>query len=101
MAISNSVARIVGGSTMRAWLKLPVENFRERQTILKGQNLLNCRADWRGVNVLFVDEFSVVRSEQLVQSDVRLKRAKTITTDYSGGRDERRCLKQGSLQHRR
>lgn len=75
-AISNTAARLLGGDTMYALCKLPLQDLRARRGRLSSRVLKERQLQWRSAAACFVDEVSMVAPEQLLQADVRIRQAK-------------------------
>jgi len=78
LAPSNTAARLLGGDTLHALCKLPFGgvSLSSKQGKLRKLVLQNLRRKWKNTITAFIDEISMVPSDQLLQVDVRLRQAK-------------------------
>ena len=83
--MANNAARLAGGNTMHAFLKLPFKSLREKRARLRGQTLQDFRREWELTRALFIVEFSMVGCEQVYQAEIRAKQAKNNYAEAWGG----------------
>ena len=79
IAPSNAAARLLGGDTMHAMCKLPFGNahLTSKRGRLSKDALGRLRKKWLPVIATYLDELSMVSSDQLLQCDVRMRQAPT------------------------
>ncbi|CAK0894190.1 unnamed protein product, partial [Prorocentrum cordatum] len=85
-APSNSAARLIGGDAIRAVCKLPFGNIsvRDRKARLSVAALEKHRQRWKKARACFIDEVSMVSSDQLHASEVRIREAKDDRKPFGG-----------------
>ena len=85
-APSNSAARLIGGDTIHALCKLPFgqTSIRSKKARLSIPVLGHHRRRWQTARACFIDEVSMVKSNELHAVDVRLKQAKNVTKSFGG-----------------
>ena len=78
LAPSNAAARLLGGDTLHALCKLPFGNARltSKKGRLGSTSLCAHRKTWKNALASYVDEVSMISSDQLLQCDVRMRQAK-------------------------
>ena len=84
-AISNAAARLLRGDTLHALCKLPIAELQQRRGRLSTPVLKRHRERWRTAHAAFIDEISMVASDQLLQADVRTRQAKMVFDLRFGG----------------
>ena len=87
LAPSNAAARLLAGDTIHAVCKLPYGNTRltSKKGRLAKEALTALRKKWRGVLAAYIDEVSMISSDQFAQCDVRMRQAKLEPTKPFGG----------------
>ena len=87
LAPTNAAARLLGGDTMHSLCKLPFGGARltsKKGRLTKGTLRLH-RSTWAQTIAAYVDEVSMISSDQLLQCDVRMRQAKMCMTSPWGG----------------
>ena len=87
LAPSNAAARLLGGDTIHALCKLPFGNARltsKKGRLTKGK-LHQHRRAWSSTIAAYVDEVSMIASDQFHHCDVRLRQAKMNPQQPFGG----------------
>ena len=87
LAPSNAAARLLGGDTLHALCKLPWGKARltSKRGRLQKPTLELHRKTWRSAVAAYIDEISMVPSDQFLQSDVRFRQAKMQPDKRFGG----------------
>lgn len=85
-ALTGVAARLIGGSTLHASLKLPVQKDGKitQMPMLTGNFLRLMRLQWKDIQFLFIDEISMVPYEMLCMIDSRLKQLKNSEEMFGG-----------------
>ncbi|MCP4468649.1 MAG: AAA family ATPase, partial [Halieaceae bacterium] len=87
LAPSNAAARLLGGDTLHALCKLPWGKARltSKKGRLQKSTLELHRKNWRTAVAAYIDEISMVSSDQFLQCDVRFRQAKMQPSHRFGG----------------
>ena len=87
LAPSNAAARLLGGDTLHSLCKLPFGGARltSKKGRLTKQALLVHRRTWSRTIASYLDEISMISSDQLLQCDVRMRQAKMSMDSPFGG----------------
>lgn len=85
-ALTGVAARLIGGSTLHTALKLPVQKDGRitQMPMLTGNFLRLMRLQWKDIQLLFIDEISMVPYEMLCMIDCRLKQLKNSEEMFGG-----------------
>ena len=87
LAPSNAAARLLGGDTLHSLCKLPFGGAKlsSKKGRLTKATLLRHRQTWERTIAAYLDEVSMVASDQFLQCDIRLRQAKLQTHLPFGG----------------
>ena len=87
LAPSNAAARLLGGDTLHSLCKLPFGNARltTKKGRLNTDTLQRMRQKWKTAIAAYLDEVSMVATNQYLQMDVRMRQAKMKSAEKSGG----------------
>ena len=87
LAPSNAAARLLGGDTLHALCRLPFgkATLKSKRGRLGKTSLRSHRQQWDSVVQAFLDEVSMIPSDQLLQCDVRMRQAKMQEQQRFGG----------------
>ena len=86
LAPTNAAARLLGGDTLHSLCKLPFGNARlsSKRGRLTSAALMRHRRRWNSAVAGYLDEVSMMPSDQLLQVDVRLRQAKAPEEPFGG-----------------
>ena len=87
LAPSNAAARLLGGDTIHAMLKLPFgkATLSSKKGRLNKGTLSIHRKKWAASIAVYLDEISMVSADQFLQMDVRMRQAKNANAVLFGG----------------
>ena len=84
-AFANTAARLLQGDTLHALCKLPLTDLQQRTGRLRLKVLKQHRLRWKTAVAMFIDEISMVAADQFLQTDVRARQAKELSSVRFGG----------------
>ena len=87
IAPSNAAARLIGGDTIHALLKLPFGNagLQSKAGRLSSNRLQDHRRKWYPTIAVYLDEVSMISADVFLQCDIRMRQAKQNMQDIFGG----------------